>query len=93
MTEDAADTCPICGRPLGSRRERHHLIPKSEGGRETVNVHPICHRTIHATFSERDLAERYATPEALRAHPAMTKFIRWVSKRPPDFHKRTNSKR
>uniref|UniRef100_UPI001952D452 HNH endonuclease n=1 Tax=Klebsiella variicola TaxID=244366 RepID=UPI001952D452 len=43
-----ATACALCARPLGRRSEWHHVLPKSEGGRETVPLHPICHRTIHA---------------------------------------------
>jgi 5-methylcytosine-specific restriction endonuclease McrA len=43
-------SCWLCGRPLGSRIEYHHLIPKSRGGRATIPIHPICHRTLHRTF-------------------------------------------
>ncbi|NBP73462.1 MAG: HNH endonuclease [Alphaproteobacteria bacterium] len=89
----SANQCPICRRPLGGKSEKHHLVPKSEGGRETIAVHPICHRKIHSLFSERELAVAYDTPEALRAHPEMGRFIKWVSKRPPDFHRRTRRKR
>ncbi|MGB0629058.1 MAG: HNH endonuclease [Alphaproteobacteria bacterium] len=90
MTENE---CPICRRPLGIRSEKHHLVPRSEGGRETVAVHPICHRKIHIVFSEKELAIAYDTPEALRSHPEMARFIKWVSKRPADFHRRTRRKR
>ena len=87
------DICPICLRPLGARSEKHHLVPKSEGGRETTRVHPICHRKIHIVFSERELANAYNTVEALQSHPEMARFIKWVAKRPPDFHRRTRRKR
>ncbi len=80
--------CPLCGRPLGQRIERHHVIPKSRGGREVVDLHPICHRKIHSIFSNTELA-RLATIDALKSHPEMQTFIRWVQKRPPDFHSRT----
>lgn len=61
-----ADTCALCARPLGRKVEWHHVVPKSEGGREMVPVHPICHRTIHATVSNADLARLYPTMDALR---------------------------
>lgn len=93
---DAPETdgrCPICLRPLGTRREKHHLVPRSEGGRETVEIHPICHRKIHSVLGERELAVAYATPDALRAHPEIARFAKWVAKRPADFHRRTDRKR
>ena len=80
------ETCALCGRPLGRRVEWHHPLPKAKGGRETVPLHPICHRTIHATLSNTELARDYADMAALRAHPAIARFIAWVAARPPDFH-------
>ena len=51
--------CWLCERPLGERVEWHHPVPKSRGGRMTVAVHPICHRTIHATLSNAQLARGF----------------------------------
>ncbi|MEL7231679.1 MAG: HNH endonuclease, partial [Pseudomonadota bacterium] len=62
------ELCPLCGRPLGRRIERHHVIPKSKGGREVVDLHPICHRKIHSVFSNTELA-RLATIDALKSYP------------------------
>jgi hypothetical protein len=31
-------------------------VPKAKRGRETVPVHPICHRAIHANFTNAELA-------------------------------------
>lgn len=53
-----------------------------------VPLHPICHRTIHAHFSNAELA-RGGEAETLRAHPAVAKFLEWVGSKPPDFHART----
>jgi len=82
----AAPNCALCERPLGAKVEWHHLIPKSEGGRVTAPVHPICHRTIHATLSNAELARDYANPAVLRAHPAIARYLRWVAGKPADFH-------
>ena len=82
--EDAC--CALCGRLLGHQVERHHGVPKSEGGTTTVPVHPICHRTIHANFTNSDLEKRYATPEALLAHEEIGRFVAWVASKPPDFY-------
>ncbi|WP_210356661.1 MULTISPECIES: HNH endonuclease [Sphingomonas] len=81
-----ADPCPICGRPLGSKVEWHHLVPKSQGGRVTAAVHPICHRTVHALIPNAALAKDFAEPAALRDHPGMARFIQWIADKPPDFH-------
>jgi hypothetical protein len=88
LAERAAvpEPCALCERPLGARVEWHHLIPKSEGGRVTAPVHPICHRTIHATLSNAELARDFADPAVLRAHPAIARYLRWIAGRPADFH-------
>lgn len=88
-----AGICALCGRPLGARVEAHHLIPKTFGGRETVALHPICHRKIHTTLSERELRDRYHTLEALRVQPDINLFLRWIAKKPSDFYTRTESSR
>jgi len=89
----SADTCFLCGRVLGGRVEWHHPVPKSRGGRETVAVHPICHRAIHAAIDNKALARDFATAEALRAHPEIAKFIAWIAGKDPDFHAPTRRRR
>lgn len=85
--------CALCGRPLGARTEWHHVVPKSEGGRETVPLHPICHRTVHASASNADLARRYPTLEALRGREDVARFLAWIADKPPDFHAPTRRAR
>ena len=87
------DICALCGRPFGRKREKHHLVPRSRGGRETVELHPICHRKVHATLSEREIEAGFDTIERLRRHPDIARFVRWLSGKPPDFHSRTSTSR
>jgi hypothetical protein len=84
--------CWLCARPMGEMIEWHHPIPKSRGGRERQQIHPICHRTIHANFSNSDLEKRYSTAEALLAHPEIRKFVDWIASKPPDFHAPTKDR-
>lgn len=86
-------TCFLCGRPIGSKVQWHHVVPKSRGGRETAPVHPICHRTIHATLGNKELERSYPSAEALRAHPEIARFIQWVSGKEPDFHAPTRRRK
>lgn len=89
--------CPLCGRviPAGVRQSRHHLVPKLRGGKggETVLLHQICHNQIHLVASEAELARQFSTIEALRAHPELARFIRWVAKRPPEYYAVTKGPR
>jgi len=91
--EEDGLTCFLCGRPIGSRVQWHHLVPKSRGGHETAPVHPICHKAIHATLTNKELERSYADPEKLRAHPEIARFIAWVSGKEPDFHAPTRRRK
>ncbi len=80
------EICPLCGREIPeSQSDAHHWVPKSRGGKETQNLHRICHRQIHALFTETELARDYSTPGAILAHPDIRAFVDWVKKKPPDF--------
>lgn len=86
MAALSEELCFLCERPLGAKVEWHHPVPKSRGGRETRPVHPICHRTIHATIDNKALERSYHSPEALREHPEIARFLRWIAGKDPDFH-------
>lgn len=93
MIEASRSLCWLCTRPIGRRAELHHPVPKSRGGRATEAVHPICHRTLHATFSNSELARIGADLGAIKANPAMARFIAWIADKHPDFHAPTARKR
>jgi hypothetical protein len=94
---DGHPICALCGReiPPDVPQSLHHLVPKLKGGKggPTVLLHHICHKEIHATLSEAELARDHATPEALRAHPRLAKFAAWVAKRPPGFSSKVPGRR
>ncbi len=87
MTDDPI--CPLCDRPIPPhvRQSLHHLTPKLKGGKggPVVLLHHLCHKEIHATLTEAELARGFNTIAALRAHPRLARFIDWVARRPPDF--------
>ena len=86
--------CPLCERNIpNSQRDEHHLIPKSHGGRHTAVLHRICHRQIHAIFTETELARQYSTIEQLKLQAEMVGFIQWVRLKPDDFFERTRKSR
>lgn len=89
--------CPLCKRELGLINiDQHHLVPKTFKGKVTVPLHKICHRKIHATFTERELLNYYNTIERLLEHEQMQSFVSWVSKKPSEFYDgsiNSNSKR
>jgi hypothetical protein len=87
------DRCWLCARPLGRRMEQHHPVPKSRGGRVTRPVHPICHRALHSTFTNKELARVGDDPAALGSHPQLSRFLAWVAGKPADFHAPTRRPR
>lgn len=90
---EAAETCWLCHRPLGRRVQQHHTVPKAKRGRETVAVHPICHRAIHANFTNAELARIGTDRARILANEAIARFVAWVADKPPDFHAPTRSAR
>ena len=88
-----ASACWLCARPLGTRVEWHHATPKSRGGRDTVPVHPICHRTIHATFTNAELARLAVDGDAPAGQPALQVFLAWIAGKPPDFNAPTRRRK
>lgn len=85
--------CWLCTRPIGRWVEYHHPVPKSRGGRSTVPIHPICHRTLHKTLTNRELERIGADVPALREQADIARFLAWVARKPPDFHAPTREKR
>jgi len=82
--------CPVCERLIPeSQKDAHHLVPKSKGGKTTEYLHRICHKQIHALFTESELAQQFNTAEMLKNHSEMRKFIDWVKSKPEHFYERT----
>lgn len=95
MTDDPI--CALCHRPVPPdvRQSVHHLIPKLKGGAKgpRVLLHQICHNEIHSVLTEAELARAFHTTEALRAHPQLARFIKWVARKPPGFYSRSSGGR
>lgn len=89
------ELCPLCGRPLAEPITKHHLIPLSKGGKHTptVPMHKICHDKIHATFPESELKRYYHTPERILENEDIQKFVKWLSKKNPEFYEKTRGKK
>jgi len=86
--DDDLGPCPLCGRPMveGPSVDRHHWIPRTEGGRKQSPLHQVCHRKIHAVLTEREIAVAYPDPERLRSHPEIARFVAWVQRKPPEWN-------
>ena len=77
--------------PAHAKQSLHRLIPRLRGGKGglVVRLHQICHNEFHADVTETERARDCNTVEAPRVHPRMAGFLRWVARRPPDFHARS----
>ncbi|MCE7949354.1 MAG: HNH endonuclease [Chloroflexi bacterium CFX4] len=73
--------CALCERRV-SRVSRHHLVPKSEGGTETVDLCSPCHATLHKFFTNRTLARQKYTIAALQQDPDIQRYLAWIRKQP-----------
>lgn len=95
MSEDFDNDCPLCGRQLAHPFNRHHLLPLSKGGRGTTTVllHKICHDKIHSVLTEMELKRHYNTIERLQENEEIATFLRWVSKKEPQFYDRSVRKK
>lgn len=94
MTNDIH--CPLCRRILGESWDKHHLIPRTHKGKETIDIHKICHNKIHSVFTEKELAKYYHTIERLLENEEIQKFVKWVKNKDPNFYlktKDTNTRR
>ncbi len=82
------NNCPICQRELieGDSIDEHHLIPRTFKGKETIVLHKVCHRKLHSAITEREMLNFYNTVEALLEHPEIQKFVKWVSKKDPEYY-------
>ncbi len=81
--------CPLCKRVLvsGPSIDEHHLVPRSvKKNDDTITIHKICHRKIHSLFTEKELGLVYNTIDKLIEHPEIQKFVRWVSKKHPEYY-------
>lgn len=74
--------CVICG--LEDYTNKHHLVPRKyrkpgQRGR-TVKTCYRCHAFIHATFTNKQLAERWNTVKKLRRHVVVRAWVSWRQK-------------
>jgi hypothetical protein len=74
--------CPFCQRS-GARKTKHHLIPKSKGGKNTLDICRDCHKAIHACFSHKELAKEYHTIEKLLTRESFRKMVGFIAKQHP----------
>ena len=74
--------CPFCER-TGAKKTKHHLVPKSKGGKETLSSCRDCHAAIHACFSHKELEREYNTREKLLTRETFRKMVAFIRKQDP----------
>lgn len=91
ITPDPRDPiCPLCLRPIPpTQQDAHHLVPQSQGGKQTVVLHRICHRQVHALLTETELARHYNTVDALKTQSEVARFLKWVQTKPDAFFEKS----
>jgi hypothetical protein len=76
------DRCPFCGREI-IHKMRHHLVPKSLGGKDILDCCRDCHRAIHAFFSHKELKAYYHTVDHLLERQGFLTMVLWIAKQDP----------
>lgn len=83
------ECCGLCERETPTLTE-HHLIPRSQGRRRGLKVTELptvllcspCHKFLHKTFTNAELAGEYSSVDALLEHEDVQRFLNWVRKQP-----------
>jgi 5-methylcytosine-specific restriction protein A len=90
--EPAWQKCELCEREVPPGMiTLHHLTPRQKGGKAEDRT-PLCrpcHKQVHATFGNADLAKRFATLLAIRQAAELQPFLAWIRKQRPDRNFRT----
>ncbi|MGO2992804.1 MAG: hypothetical protein ACTIDY_15190 [Halomonadaceae bacterium] len=87
----------LCAR--AASLTKHHLIPRALHNKPRYRKRysreerltailwlcHACHRHIHRLYSERELADQFASREALLASEEIRHFVEWLSKKPAGF--------
>jgi 5-methylcytosine-specific restriction protein A len=80
-SKDVRSSCELCLRL--ARLTEHHLVPRSEARRglcadRITQICRVCHRTIHAIYSNRELALHWNTIARLNAAPGLRRYLAWI---------------
>ena len=89
----------IHGSQMAAKITGNFIIDENEFRFTAIAFGRIGGQNVGAKISkttEKELEKYYHTPERIREHEDMKKFIKWVSKKEPDFkskNKRSKRKR
>jgi uncharacterized Zn finger protein len=80
--EEKSQICPICGRNTPEKHiEKHHLVPKAKGGKDTILVCRNCGDFLHKLFTNNQLRDNFNTLEKILYNESIQTWIKWVQKR------------
>ena len=68
-------------RKMKRRRKGRQELERRDAGR-TVALCGPCHRNVHVSIENADLARSYDSVAALRDHPGVRRFTEWVKDKP-----------
>jgi hypothetical protein len=78
--------CSICSRETPAQyMEKHHIVPASKKGKETMSVCVPCGDQLHQLFSNKEMESQYNTLEKILDNEKIQGWIKFVRKR-NDFH-------
>jgi hypothetical protein len=76
------DPCPFCKRSI-IHLMKHHLVPKSLGGKVQLVCCRDCHKAAHAFISNKEMKRYYHTVERLLEHKGFRNMVAWIAKQDP----------
>jgi len=86
VTDERKMNCPICSRETPNQFwHKHHLVPKSKKGKETILLCDSCGQMLHNLFTNKELKKQYNSLESILANEDVQKWVEWVKKKPNDF--------
>ncbi len=83
--KEERELCPLCERNiLLDNLTKHHLVPKSRGGKVTEKLCRTCHRQLHALFTNKQLGKELNSVDVLKENADIQKYLGWVKDKNPD---------
>ena len=79
---DEVEKCELCGMQVATRK--HHLVPRSKGGKETADCCFTCENFLHKSFTNNELRDTYNSVEVILADERFQKFLKWRRKQPAE---------
>jgi hypothetical protein len=79
MTDENVLLCGLCA--VAVAQSRHHLIP-GDNKKPKVPLCQSCHDTLHALFTNKQLAKQYDSIEKLLTNERVRNWVDWRKTHP-----------